>query len=63
GLIGIGAGGSFLTGTWYDLYLPGLGELHLGTPLLFDIGVYLVVIGMTVEIIVSMVEEEEWRGF
>ena len=63
GLIGIGAGGSFLTGTWYDLYLPGMGELHLGTPLLFDIGVYLVVIGMTVEIIVSMVEEEEWRGF
>ena len=61
GLFGVLAGEPFLTGLWPTFTFPGVGEVTLGTPLLFDVGVYLVVIGMTVEIIVSMVEEEEWR--
>jgi multicomponent Na+:H+ antiporter subunit B len=48
GLPGIFAGGEFLTGVWLPtLKLPLLGAVHLGTPLVFDIGVYLVVIGFT----------------
>lgn len=34
------------------------GALHLGTPLLFDLGVCLVVLGVTVTIILTLAEEE-----
>ena len=32
-------------------HVPLLGDLHIGTPLFFDIGVYLVVVGITSKII------------
>ncbi len=35
-------------------HLPLFGELHLGTPLLFDGGVYLVVVGITAKIILVL---------
>jgi multicomponent Na+:H+ antiporter subunit B len=35
-----------------------LGSLKLGTPLLFDFGIYLVVMGATLAIILSMAEGE-----
>ncbi|MGD9419922.1 MAG: MnhB domain-containing protein [Verrucomicrobiota bacterium JB025] len=39
-------GGAFMKGLWLPGFeLPLLGKVHLGTPLLFDIGVYLTVIG------------------
>ncbi len=51
--------------------MPLLGELHVGTPLLFDIGVFLVVVGVTCKIIFvlaksteglrALVQEEEAR--
>lgn len=48
GLPGIVGGGEFLTGVWLPTFsLPLLGKMHLGTPLVFDIGVYFVVIGFT----------------
>ncbi len=56
GLISVLAGEPFLTGAWIDLPVPGLGEWSLGTPLLFDVGVYLVVVGMTMLIVLSLVE-------
>lgn len=38
--------------TWIlDVHVPGLGDLHLVTSLLFDIGVYLVVIGLMFDIL------------
>jgi multicomponent Na+:H+ antiporter subunit B len=50
-----------MTGLW-DGAIPlnwlGLGSLKLGTPLLFDIGVYLVVIGITLLIIFTLEEEK-----
>jgi len=50
-----------LTGMW-DGSLPlqwlGLGDLKLGTPLLFDVGVYLVVIGITLQIVFTLAEED-----
>ncbi len=40
-------GTSFMTGYWLQLEIPLFGELKLGTPLLFDIGVFFGVIGIT----------------
>lgn len=40
-------GAAFMTGYWLKLDLVFLGELKLGTPLLFDIGVFFGVIGIT----------------
>lgn len=36
-----------MQGVWLKLQVPVLGELKLGTPFLFDIGVFLTVIGVT----------------
>jgi multicomponent Na+:H+ antiporter subunit B len=57
GLIALVTQQPFLTGLWYDLYLTPDFYLHLGSPILFDIGVYLVVIGATLGIIVALEEE------
>jgi multicomponent Na+:H+ antiporter subunit B len=56
GLISLLAGYPFMTGIWSSRILPVLGKV--GTPLLFDIGVYLVVIGIALLIIFSLAEEE-----
>jgi len=46
GLPGLLGGGTLLEGAWLpEFALPLLGAVHLGTPLLFDVGVYFVVIG------------------
>jgi multicomponent Na+:H+ antiporter subunit B len=47
----------FLTGKWGYVGVPGLFEIELGTPLFFDIGVFLVVMGITLTIILSLAEE------
>ncbi len=57
GWIGVFGGKSFLTGTWATIQFPGAGPLPLGTPLLFDTGVYLLVIGVMMLIITTLAEE------
>ena len=58
GVVGLVSGKPFLTGQWIAIPL-GKGEgLHIGTPVTFDIGVYLVVIGATLTIILSLAEGE-----
>ncbi len=57
GLLPVLGGSPFLTGLWGYLSLPGIGRVDVGTPLLFDVGVYLVVIGMTLTIVLSLAEE------
>ncbi len=47
----------FLTGLWSDTDLFGLG-LVLSTPLFFDIGVYLVVVGAITSIALALEERE-----
>lgn len=50
GFFGLLAGGNLLQGVWLPFFeVPLLGMVKLGTPLLFDIGVYFVVIGFTVK--------------
>jgi multicomponent Na+:H+ antiporter subunit B len=55
GLGSLVRGQPYLTGAWSTTSLPVLGEL--GTPLLFDVGIYLVVIGVTLTIIFGLSEE------
>lgn len=55
GLIGVLAGDGFMKGLWLAREFPVLHKL--GTPLLFDIGVYLAVIGVTLLIIFSLSED------
>jgi multicomponent Na+:H+ antiporter subunit B len=50
-------GEPFLSGMWFTVYVPGLEELTLGTPLIFDCGVYLVVLGVTLTMILTLAEE------
>jgi multicomponent Na+:H+ antiporter subunit B len=45
----------FMTGLWYPEAIPVLGAI--GSTLFFDIGVYLVVVGVTLTIIFTIVDE------
>jgi multicomponent Na+:H+ antiporter subunit B len=63
-MLALGSGGiglisdmPFLTGTWLILQVPAWGEVHMGTPLLFDLGVYVLVVGATLTIIIALAEE------
>jgi multicomponent Na+:H+ antiporter subunit B len=58
GLAGAFFGDPFLTGLWTFVGAePGSKGLALGTPLLFDLGVYLVVVGAVVAILLALEEE------
>lgn len=60
GLLGVFAGEAFLTGLWLPaLEVPVLGKVKLGTPLLFDLGVYLAVMGFTLKC-ASALGQEDW---
>jgi len=50
-----------LTGLWIKAKIPILGTLHAGTPLIFDTGVYAVVIGVILTIIISIMEVLKWN--
>ncbi len=52
-------GQPFFTSQWWPMTLPLLGEVKLSTPLIFDIGVYLVVIGSVLTIVLFLAEAEE----
>lgn len=55
------SGKPFLTGTWVKIPLAGEFTLKLGTPLLFDIGVYFTVGGVVLLFIFTLMEEWEWK--
>ncbi|GAA2714407.1 Na+/H+ antiporter subunit A [Micromonospora olivasterospora] len=59
--VSVGTGvASLLAGRWVlesarlDFALPGVGEIHLVTALFFDIGVYLIVVGLVLDILRSL---------
>lgn len=54
-------GQAFLMHTMWHLHLPILGDLHIGTPALFDLGVYFVVIGITMSIAMWFDEASEYE--
>lgn len=59
GFPGLLQGTPFMTGLWGGS-VPTLvaGELKFGTPLLFDVGVYLVVAGIAVQMVFTMAEDQ-----
>ena len=57
GVVSLVAGREFMTGVWGNVRLPFIGELYLGTPLFFDIGVYAVVIGVALMDVFTLAEE------
>ncbi|MDM8085906.1 Na+/H+ antiporter subunit A [Cellulomonas cellasea] len=54
GIFALFAGGSVLQSWMIDFHLPVLGDVHLVTSLFFDVGVYLVVIGLVLDILRSL---------
>jgi multicomponent Na+:H+ antiporter subunit B len=55
GLLGMFLGMPFLAGVWWDQPIPVVGKL--GTPFVFDVGVYLAVIGVTLTILFALMED------
>ena len=55
GLLSLVHGEAFMTGLWFHHPVPVLGKL--GTPVVFDIGVYLVVLGATLTVLFNLVED------
>jgi len=51
------AGSTFLTSLTYDLHLPLIGTVHLSSTLWFDIGVYMLVVGATVLMLVALAHQ------
>lgn len=47
----------FFQGIWWDVSLIGVGMVEVGTPLLFDVGVYLVVLSVTLLVILELEEQ------
>lgn len=50
-------GKNFMSGIWFDTNFPVIGKI--GTPLIFDIGVYLLVLGIALKIIFSLAQEDK----
>ena len=55
GLTGLVAGKQFFEGIWPGIKLPVIGKL--GTPLVFDVGVFMVVIGFVLTVVYSLLED------
>lgn len=51
----------FMSGIWFSLNVPFLGELKIGTPFLFDIGVFFAVIGVVLLFFFSLNRTEKWK--
>lgn len=54
GLLPTLLGGGVLQSATVDIAIPVLGELHLVTSVFFDIGVYLVVVGLSLDVLRSL---------
>ncbi|SEO81763.1 Na+/H+ antiporter subunit B [Aquisalimonas asiatica] len=59
GLPALFQGKAFFTALWWPVHVPGIGSVTLSTPLVFDIGVYMVVIGSVMAIVLALAEAEE----
>ena len=53
GIVGLFEG-TFFKGLWFKLNLPLLGYLELGTPVIFDLGVFLVVVSVATSFLLGL---------
>jgi multicomponent Na+:H+ antiporter subunit B len=60
-LPGLLKGKVLMSGVWTTFDLPIFGELKLGTPFLFDIGVFLAIIGVMLMFFFSLNETGKWK--
>lgn len=51
-----GADYAFMTGLWTSFDAPGIGLVKVGTPLMFDLGVYFTVLGVTLLMVFTLEE-------
>jgi multicomponent Na+:H+ antiporter subunit B len=51
------SGKTLMAGVWLKIPLPLIGELKLGSPFLFDIGVFFTVIGVTLMFVFSLTQK------
>jgi multicomponent Na+:H+ antiporter subunit B len=58
GMAALFVGQPFFTGQWVDLAVAGDLVVEIGTPLIFDLGVYLVVLGTTLGIVLELIDEQ-----
>jgi multicomponent Na+:H+ antiporter subunit B len=59
GLFGLVFGDSFQQVFFWSPFIRGVGRLEISTPMIFDIGVYIVVVGVTSSIVMAMADEGE----
>lgn len=57
GLAPLAFGGAVLQSALIDLHVPLLGDIHLVTSVFFDVGVYLVVVGLLLDLLRSLGSE------
>jgi multicomponent Na+:H+ antiporter subunit B len=55
GLLALFRGAAFMKGLWLHHHVPVFGKL--GTPVVFDMGVYLVVLGTTLTVLFNLLED------
>ena len=58
-MAGILQGDHLLEAYWLKIEIPLIGKL--GTPILFDVGVYFVVLGISLTIAFALFEDESWK--
>ena len=59
GIMPLLVGKRFLESLWLPtFYVPILGKVHLGTPFIFDLGVFIVVIGFVLTAIIGLEDAE-----
>nr|WP_232050692.1 Na+/H+ antiporter subunit A [Actinoplanes sp. OR16] len=54
GMVAMIAGGEVLQSALVDVHLPLFGHVHFATSMAFDVGVYLIVVGLVLEILRSL---------
>ncbi len=62
GLVALLAGGKVLQSWILDLHVPVIGDVHLVTSLFFDVGVFLVVVGLVLDVLRSLGAELDRRA-
>jgi multicomponent Na+:H+ antiporter subunit A len=62
GLVALLGGGEVLQSWIVDIHVPVIGTVHLVTSLFFDVGVFLVVIGLVLDVLRSLGAEIDRHG-
>lgn len=59
GFVPVALGRPFMTGMWTSVSIGGGDPIKVGTPLLFDLGVFILVIGVTQLMVLTFLESQE----